>query len=65
MKFYDPIDIALKTNNNVLGIASFMSIFFTTIGAGALALHLFGVQGLLIFPTVIISRVLYAIFTGK
>lgn len=65
MKFYNPFDLALKTDNILLGVASFMSIVFAAVITVALALHLFGVYGLLIFPTVVISRVLYAIFTGK
>lgn len=65
MKFYNPVQTALKNDDNVLGVFSFMSIIFIAIGSIYLALELFGGYGLLIFPVITIGRVLYAVFTGK
>ena len=65
MKFYNPWAVALKNNDNVLGVFFPMSILFGIIFSVYLVLTLFGVYGLLIFPVITIGRVLYAVFTGK
>lgn len=65
MKFYNPLNVALKKDDTILGVFTGMSIVFTAVGTIVLVTQLFGAYGLLLFPVITIGRVLYAVFTGK